>query len=65
MKVELYNDGDLVKVIEFELGRSLVKGDYIQLQDYLYCVESVCYVIGKLDRIEKIVVETSLENRYV
>ena len=54
MKVELYNDGDLVKVIEFELGRSLVKGDYIQLQDYLYCVESVCYVVDELDRIEKL-----------
>lgn len=62
MKVELFNDGDPVKVLDFELARGISKGDYIQIQKSLYNVNNVCYVIGDKDRVEKLQLEVSLED---
>ena len=62
MKVELFNDGDLIKVLDFELARGISKDDYIQIQKSLYKVNNVCYVIGDKDRVEKLQLEVSLED---
>lgn len=62
MKVEMYNDGDLVKILDFELARGISKGDYIQIQESLYKVYTVCYVIGDKDRVEKLQLEVNLED---
>ena len=62
MKVELFNDGDLVKVLDFELARGISKDDYIQIQKSLYKVNNVCYIIGDKNRVEKLQLEVSLED---
>lgn len=65
MKVEIFNDSDLIETIDFELARGISKGDFLKLDNGLYKVDEVCYVVGKerqgFKNIEKIQLNVILE----